>query len=154
MNTFFDRNKYSVSALLVYAFVVIFFTDLTDTYQLIVLIATLLTLPPVFNFRLSSRSIWINILSGLSISFYLTPSGFHTREPLSAVNSLLVFPHQTQFCFWSLIVILNTLHSIHRITNQRRLEGIKETLADKRGDMIDELLTPVKRRIRKIDYFL
>ncbi len=149
---FLKKNGYCLLALLSYITVVILFTDLSDTYQLVVLVLTILTLPLVFNYKIMKKNIWISILAGASISFYLSPSGFHIVP--KGVNSYITFPHQAQFCFWAMILMLNTLHSIHRNVNQTRLSKIKETLADKRDDVIDEILTPVRSKIKKIDYFL
>ncbi len=152
-DSFFKKNKFTIIALVLYVINVVLFTDLTNNIQIITLFITILTLPIVFNYKIMSNSIWISLVAGASISLYLSAPGFKASYT-SEVNSLITFPHQDQFLFWSLILILNTLHSFHRHSSQSRLTKLSETKADKRGYVLDELLSPTRKILKKINFFL
>jgi Na+/proline symporter len=112
-------------------------------------------MPPLFNFKITVRSFWISLLTGSFISIYLMPPGFHSIAVDSQpVNAFITFPNQGVVMFWVMIVVLNVMNGLHRSINLTRLTAVKENLADKRDDVLDELLTPIKRRLKDINYFL
>lgn len=135
MKELWAKNKFTLISLMIYLVTTLSVGDLTG-HRLLVFILSALSLPLVYNMKISSncKSWWVFIIAGFIFGFYITPFEISSHS-VSIYNKI---------SYWVLLISLNVFFHLHRysVSDFRN----NERLAGKRDTLIDEILHPIKKR--------